>query len=727
MIHAPAGEYTLAVAATGLAPDDYRFRLLDLATIGTSLDAAALAQPVTGTLQPGLESDVFYFDAAQGESLLFDIQALTSGTIAKWRLFDPAFNELFSQSITGSEYYEGDGTGDPIEDAYGDQGPLVLPATGRYTLLVEAGINNQQPTVDYRFQIFSPTTQTHSLTLGQTVASDLSQPAERDEYTFQLTAATSLFFDVQLAATPPNQPFEFGQPTSFRWSLTGPEGNVVTDKSFDRDQYENYAEKLLADLPAGDYTLTISGDQDKHGDYVFTLRDVNQPTGTLMLDTPTTLTFDPGDSSQILSFTGAAGDRMLFEPDGWVAGSGFWILIGPYSQRLFDQPIDYHNYSATVTLPSDGDYSLIVFPGNYQYTTGLPAFTFTAVLQSQTPPPAPSGTPLTLGAVVQGELATASEIDSYTFTLAAPSRLYFDSLTNSYQARWSLTGPPGEVVQNRSFSSSDGASLYSGSALLMLPAGTYQLDVSGTASESYEFTLHDTATTSTLTIGTPVSASLNPGRQSHLYKFNATAGTEVLFDIDTTDLYANLGWQVFTPYGRSLLAPTDEYGMGGSVQFADKDSVVLPVSGEYLLLVEGPIDRDTPLDYSFNVQPASLQTQVLTLGQRIDAAIDQAAESDQYTFHLADDTKLYLDTLTRDSNLKVLLTGPRGTLRDVGNFESAEHFFVAPAGDYTLTVTGKLDHTGSYSFQLLDAADAAMLPMSTSFTTTLAPSDSATL
>ena len=71
-----------------------------------------------------------------------------------------------------------------------------------------------------------------------------------------------------------------------------------------------------------------------------------------------------------------------------------------------------------------------------------------------------------------------AEQDRYTFSLAAPSLLYFDSLTNNANLRWSLTGPGGTPVSNRAFTGSD-ASGISGNPVLSLPAGAYTLTVSG--------------------------------------------------------------------------------------------------------------------------------------------------------------------------------------------------------------------------------------------------------
>ena len=72
--------------------------------------------------------------------------------------------------------------------------------------------------------------------------------------------------------------------------------------------------------------------------------------------------------------------------------------------------------------------------------------------------------------------------------------MYFDSLTNNSNLNWTLVGPAGTAVSNRSFSGSDGLNL-SGNPVLNLVAGTYQLTVaaSGSTTGAYQFRLWDLA------------------------------------------------------------------------------------------------------------------------------------------------------------------------------------------------------------------------------------------
>src|SRR5262249_26814311 len=158
-------------------------------------------------------------------------------------------------------------------------------------------------------------------------------------------------------------------------------------------------------------------------------------------------------------------------------------------------------------------------------------YTFNVQPSGSTPPPPVIGTPLTLDSVVSQAISVAGERDVYTFTLAQPARLYFDTLTSTSTILWSLAGPAGAAVRNRPFNASDGATL-SANPVLALPAGAYALTVAGSGSSTgaYQFRLWDLASAVAITPGTAFSGSLGPANETDLYRFAATAGDRFFFD-----------------------------------------------------------------------------------------------------------------------------------------------------------------------------------------------------
>src|SRR5712692_8293393 len=82
----------------------------------------------------------------------------------------------------------------------------------------------------------------------------------------------------------------------------------------------------------------------------------------------------------------------------------------------------------------------------------------------------------TLTNVLTGFVAVPGERDPFTFSVATNSRFYFDALTNVAALQWSVSGPPGTIVPNRSFTGSDGQNIV-GDPTVLLPPGDYTLTI----------------------------------------------------------------------------------------------------------------------------------------------------------------------------------------------------------------------------------------------------------
>ena len=148
--------------------------------------------------------------------------------------------------------------------------------------------------------------------------------------------------------------------------------------------------------------------------------------------------------------------------------------------------------STTYTLLVEGDV----------YDTSPVSYSFNVQNLTQT------AVPLALGSQVTGAITQPTV---YSFTLANPAHLYFDSLTADGTLDWSLIGPTGTVVNQRSFTSSDGIR-FSSDPVLNLNAGSYTLFIAGGGgSSNYSFSLSDLASGTPITPGTAVSGTLNPG------------------------------------------------------------------------------------------------------------------------------------------------------------------------------------------------------------------------
>ena len=126
---------------------------------------------------------------------------------------------------------------------------------------------------------------------------------------------------------------------------------------------------------------------------------------------------------------------------------------------------------------------------------------------------------------IQGEIEVPGEIDRYAFSLTEPKRIYFDSQTNDGNLNWSLTGPQGTEVSQRSIQNSDSID-FTGNPVLDLASGDYTLSIDGVgaATGNYTFRLLDLGNATPITPGTPVSESLDPANETDLYQFDVTGG-----------------------------------------------------------------------------------------------------------------------------------------------------------------------------------------------------------
>ena len=265
---------------------------------------------------------------------------------------------------------------------------------------------------------------------------------------------------------------------------------------------------------------------------------------------------------------------------------------------------------------------------------------------------------------IHGSIDVPGQTNRYTFTLTDSKQLYFDSETNNTSLNWSLEGPAGSEVANRSFASSDGVD-FSGSPLLQLRPGDYTLSVNGSghATGTYDFRLLDAANATAITPGTPVSGTLDPGNETNLYQFQASAGQSFFFN-STGFSGSDARWRLVGPNNTLIF---DQTWMD-----SDPGARTLAQDGTYYLSVEGRYNVGSPQTYSFNVQPIVTNSFNLTVGATQAGTIATAGQIDKYSFTLANPTNVLFDSLTNASNLTWSLTGPRGQELGARNLISSD-------------------------------------------------------
>jgi hypothetical protein len=160
--------------------------------------------------------------------------------------------------------------------------------------------------------------------------------------------------------------------------------------------------------------------------------------------------------------------------------------------------------------------------------------------------------PVTIGDVVNGTIAVSGEQDQFSFVLPVATRLHFDSRTDTGSIFWSLAGPAGTHVSNRSFNNSDSFDI--GNPVINLPAGTYTIivDAAGDLTGTYGFRLLDLSAALPITPNTSISGSLDPATESDLYRFDVVAGERFYFDVTTA--VSNATWRLIDPFNNVVIS-----------------------------------------------------------------------------------------------------------------------------------------------------------------------------
>ncbi|MFM8891959.1 MAG: hypothetical protein ACKOTB_10140, partial [Planctomycetia bacterium] len=513
-----AGAYVLEV--TGPGDEPFAFNLLDLSA-GTALELDA---STTAALDPSNASEIYTFTGTAGQVVYFDTTEFSStdpngyGSSSTWQVLDQLGNQV------GSAWYGG-----------GDSGRLTLPTTGSYTLVLQGHIS-ASGTTTATFTARSVTDTTAAMTPGTTVSGTLAM-GQVKQHTFTLSSTTQLLFDGRSSAA------------GLSWAVTGPQG-TLGGQSFSYGDAQLLVPSAVQPsarglIPAGTYTVSVwGGSGDATDAYSFRVLDLSTAT-TITRSTVVSGTLPSPDGVSIYKLAAAAGDNYSFTYISSTGDGTYWKLIDPYGNEVFSSSIDTTN---RVDLPATGNYTLIL--QGVVGATQTANHSFVATRNSQTTPPAITGTTVTPGTAVSGTVAS-SGTSNYKFTLASSKQLWFDSRTNTYSATWKLTGPQGVVVGDRYFA-------YDDFNLGMLPAGTYSLQVTGTVGEPFAFNLLDFSAATSLTLDTSTTMTVGPASATKLYKLSGTAGQVVYFDTtafsstDPNGYGSSSTWQVLDQLGNQV-------------------------------------------------------------------------------------------------------------------------------------------------------------------------------
>ncbi len=668
------GDYTLSVDIVGAATNSYGFNFINLA------DAPLLTLGATNYVDftPANRTWQWQFPANSGDAVQFQAVSRTNLANFSWRLVNPLGQVTYSSSSPNSP-------------------AITLLGTGTWTLLLEgyfsnAGAGNCAFALSTQGNTPPTLPAGTAFNLGDLVAGTLAANTT-NVHRFTLTQAATAVFD---SRTNVYQIF---------WSLDGPFGQVVPRSSFRDSDYA--ANATVLSLPPGDYALSVTGNSSYAGGYAFRLFDFASAS-PISPGTDVAGTLTPANATTGHRLSISAGERLFFKSPGGFPGSPMWRLADPNGEIVFSTYLNNDQGPFSFTVP--GTYTLLIEGGIYD--TAPVNYSFVVL------PVTDGSQALVLGTTVSGNIGQPGQIQRYTFSLAQPARVYFDSLTNQVQVNWTLDGPAGREVDRRNFRDCDGDR---GFSFLDLAAGEYTLAVAanGELTPGYSFRLLDLAKAAPIATDTDVAGSLNPANSTAVLSLNIPAGARLFFDT-AGGARGNAYWRLVDRFNQVVFAgylSTDQ----GPVTFAN--------AGAYTLFVEGDVSETGSDNYSIRVVTEHDGTQPLTLGASMNGAIALPGQVQVYTFSLAATNQLYFDSLTNQSQITWTLDGPAGRLVDRRGLNSSDGFrgflpLLLTPGDYTLTIDANNDFTGGYAFRLLDFAAATAIATDTPIARTLTPANS---
>ncbi|MBD2459072.1 putative Ig domain-containing protein [Nostoc sp. FACHB-87] len=629
-----SGIYSLVVTGADQI-GNYSFQLIDVLTNATDITSeVASSTQINTRFDTGLQTKVYTFAGTKGQKLAFD--AISTSVSGTWQLYGED-NARLAQTNISSDF------------------TVVLPADGTYTLLLDG--SNGSP-FNLTFQVSEQVIEESTITLGDPVSGTLANSSEQDIYRFSGNAGQRIWFDGLASDS-----------TNIRVSLASSTGQTL----FNGLSANNDSEILT--LPeTGTYYITVNGN-NVTGNYNFRVLDITDAT-SLTLGTDLSNTITPGLGTQLYTFEGNAGQKLLFDMVA-VNNSfgGSWLLYGPSSNNFLARNTRLDDFTAV--LPTDGTYTLLV-DGN---STNPVSYTFNIKDVSTPNNVAPSG----FGITRTGNITTPTQEDIFTFEASAGTRILFDGLTSSSSnIRARLIAP-------------DNTQLFSNLQLtnnfdqLILPAsGSYSIAVTTTgALGNYSFRVLNLDDAVTLPLDTVFNSSLSIG-QRDIYKFTGTAGQQLFFDGISATGSGN--WRLYSPENIQL----------AQSGITNNFTATLPTDGTYFVILDGT--SATPVNFSVQVVNVEIQESTLTLGETISGTLTKAGQQDIYRFNASAGQRIFFDGLG-STNLatNARLVSPTG-VEILGNTRSDRNsapLILTESGEYSLIVSAG-DRTDNYSFRLLD-------------------------
>ena len=289
----------------------------------------AIGDTASGSLETPDSSDTYTFAGVAGQSVFFDV--VTNDVGGWWTLRSPSDVVVFDYFLT-------------------DVGPMVLPETGAYELVVYGA---GEATGGFSFRTNLTIDEAFAYAIGDAASESLEVPGSSDTYTFAGVAGQSVFFDVVT------------NDVGGWWTLRSPSDVVVFDYFL-----TDVGPMVLPET--GAYELVVYGAGEATGGFSFrTNLTIDEAFAYAIGDAASESLEVPG-SSDTYTFAGVAGQSVFFDVVTNDVG-GWWTLRSPSDVVVFDY---FLTDVGPMILPETGAYELVVYgageaTGAFSFRTNL--------------------------------------------------------------------------------------------------------------------------------------------------------------------------------------------------------------------------------------------------------------------------------------------------------------------------------------------------------------------
>ena len=541
------GNYELVVDPRDFNRGFYGFSLIDAAAV----PSIELDQPVSGSIAPGVEDDIYRFSANGGQKLFIDLLQRTARSLNQpWKLYNARGETIGSFSDVADR-------------------ELYLPEDGDYFLVIE-GKESFARTDHYTFELITPDEITRPMTLGtndepNSVSGSIDEKGEEDIYTFEGRAGQRILFDHLFS--------ELVNGGSNHVEIFDPNGQRIFEQRFFTTNSHNNPRNNFAPITLardGIYSVRIDGSGEERGSYRFSVLDLERAT-PIALDTEYTGTLPSGQENHAFSFTAEAGQR-LFLDARTSSGSGSWVVYDAANVEVVRNTSIRGDMEHV--FERGGEYTLVLRGDN----AGTPLeYGFELIT------PDTVTTPLTVNTPVISSLSEKGERDVYRFSGRTGQILFLDALSQPANIRVTLRNPLGTVLSG--WNAIELRSDQTREPFVLTGDGSYQLEIDGTGAHTgeYRFQVLDIAAAATVLPESMVNGGTLAANELQVYAIEARAGERLYFD---RQVGGAARWQL---YGPSLVEMMDT-GLERDFE------TVIQESGTYYLLLHN--QTDTENDFS---------------------------------------------------------------------------------------------------------------------------------